>query len=91
MLHEVLPAVKEKILAGIQGRVHVTIRVLVDPSGNVIGALMEDPGPSKYFARLSEEAARQWQFMSAETEASRVWLLRFQFTRDGVTVRTMEQ
>lgn len=91
MLNEVLPDVPVKISSKIQGRVYVTVRVLVDPSGEVIGVLMENPGPSKYFARLAEQAARNWQFAPADTEGNRVWLVRFLFTRDGVSARPMEQ
>jgi outer membrane biosynthesis protein TonB len=91
VLNEVLPTVPEKIQSTIQGRIYVTVRVLVDPAGNVMGVLMEDAGPSKYFARTSDQAAREWQFVPADTEAARVWLLRFEYTRNGVSVRTREQ
>jgi len=91
VLHEVTPTVPENIQSKIQGRVYVTVRVLVDPTGRVIGVLMENPGPSKYFARISDAAAREWQFVPAETEDARVWLLRFEYTRDGISVRTLEQ
>jgi len=91
VLHEVTPTVPENIQSKIQGRVYVTVRVLVDPNGGVIGVLMENAGPSKYFARISDAAARQWQFVPAETEGARVWLLRFEYTRDSVSVRTFEQ
>lgn len=91
MLREVTPTVPEKIQSKIQGRVYVAVRVLVDPAGNVMGVQMENPGPSKYFARISDQAAREWQFVPAETDAARVWLLRFEYTNNGVAVRTFEQ
>jgi serine/threonine protein kinase len=91
ILNEVMPTVPDKIQNKIQGRVYVTVRVLVDPAGNVMGVLMENAGPSKYFARLSDQAARDWQFVAADTDAARVWLLRFEYTRKGVSVRTFEQ
>jgi outer membrane biosynthesis protein TonB len=91
VLNQVLPTVPKTIRSEIQGRIYVTVRVLVDPAGNVMGVLMENPGPSKYFARLSDNAAREWQFVAADTEAARVWLLEFEYTRDGVAVRTLEQ
>lgn len=87
VLHEVTPNVPQAIREKIQGRIRVTVRVLVDPSGNVVGALLDDPGPSKYFARLADTAAREWQFVPADNEDARVWLLLFEFTRGGVTVR----
>ena len=64
------------------------MRVLVDPAGNVIGTLMENPGPSKYFARLADKAAAEWKFVPTDKQASRVWLVRFAFSRDGITTRT---
>jgi outer membrane biosynthesis protein TonB len=63
------------------------VRVLVDPAGSVIGALPENPGPSKYFARLADQAAREWKFVPADQQATRVWLVRFRFTRDGITTQ----
>ena len=59
--------------------------VIVNSSGSVIDALLQEPGPSPYFARRAREAARQWQFAPAGEQDSRQWLLRFEFTRDGVT------
>jgi TonB family protein len=89
VLLETKPDVPRAILDKIQGRLFVTVRVLVDPSGNVIGALLEDPGSSKYFARVASDAAREWKFVPADSRGPRVWLLRFVFTREGVTTRVI--
>ena len=35
--------------------------------------------------RLAKEAARKWQFPPADTQDSREWLVRFEFTRRGPT------
>jgi hypothetical protein len=86
VLHEVSPDVSQVIRAKIRGHIHVTVRVLVDPPGNVVGEFLENPGVSRYFARLASEAAGQWKFASAGDRGSRVWLLRFEFTRGGATV-----
>jgi outer membrane biosynthesis protein TonB len=67
------------------------VRVLVDPAGNVIGALLENPGPSKYFARLADNASREWQFAPTDNEGARVWLVRFEFTSGGVAARAIPQ
>ncbi|MBM0104819.1 protein kinase [Steroidobacter sp. S1-65] len=91
VLHQVLPDVSQNALSKIQGRIFVMVRVLVDPSGNVVGALMEDPGRSKHFARAAENAAREWRFVPSDKQRPRVWILRFAFTRDGVTTRVIEQ
>lgn len=85
VLLEVIPEVPGTVRDRIQGRILVTVRVLVDPSGNVVGVLMENPGPSRYFARLSGDAAREWKFAPAGNQGARVWLLRFAFTRGGIT------
>jgi serine/threonine protein kinase len=86
VLHEVTPDVPRAIRDKIRGHVRVTVRVLVDPSGNVVGQFLENPGPSRYFARLAGDAAGEWKFAPADTQGSRVWLLRFEFHRGGVTV-----
>jgi TonB family protein len=82
-VREQMPVVPRSALATIHGHVRVVVLVIVDPSGNVAGAILEDPGPSPYFARLAKEAARKWQFPPADTQDSREWLVRFEFTRGG--------
>jgi len=59
--------------------------VTVDSSGNVLHESPESPGSSRYFVRLATEAARKWKFAPADGQDSREWLLRFEFTRGGVT------
>jgi TonB family protein len=87
VLDQVLPTANAKAIASIQGTFHVTARVQVDRSGKVTDATLEDPGPSKYFANLTEKAARQWQFSSPESDGHSVpseWLIRFDFSSSGV-------
>ena len=69
----------------------VGVLVIVDHSGNVIDALLENPGPSWYFARQAREAARKWRFAPADESGSRGWLLRFEFTRGGTTAHATAQ
>jgi TonB family protein len=83
VVHEEIPIVPRSALETIHGHVKVSVLVIVDRSGNVIDALLENPGPSRYFARLAREAARKWRFAPADNEDSREWLLRFEFTRGG--------
>jgi serine/threonine-protein kinase len=85
VLHEVSPDVPQAIRAKIQGHINVTVRVLVDPSGDVVGEFLEHPGPSRYFARVAGDAAGEWKFAPADTKGPRVWLLHFEFDRNGVT------
>jgi len=87
---QVLPEVSEKARATIVGRVRVRVKVHVDPSGSVTGAELESAGPSKYFADVAERAARQWKFSPATNNGEYVasdWLLHFEFTSAGTTVR----
>lgn len=87
VLVEVSPEVPRDIGDKIQGRILVTLRVLVDSSGNVMATMMEKPGPNRNLADLADRAAREWKFVPDELEANRVWILTFAFTREGVTAR----
>jgi TonB family protein len=84
-VYEQIPIVPRSARETIHGHVKVAVLVIVDRSGNVIDALLENPGPSSYFARLAREAARKWRFAPADNQDSREWLLRFEFTRGGTT------
>jgi TonB family protein len=86
VIHEEIPKVPQRARETIRGRVKVAVRVTVDGSGNVVRDSFENAGPSRYFNRLASEAARKWKF-TADNEGSREWLLRFEFGRDGTTVR----
>jgi len=85
VLHKEIPDVPRSASSTIHGHINVAVRVTVDSSGNVIGETLENPGPSKYFARLASAAAKKWKFAPAENQDSREWLLRFEFARDGTT------
>jgi TonB family protein len=84
IVQRVMPQVLPSARRTIQGKMKVRVRVNVDAAGNVESAVMESPGPSKYFSRISMEAARQWKFAPAgvdEQSPRRVWRLQFSFTR----------
>jgi len=86
VLHEVLPRVPQSALNTIHGTIRVRVKVAVDPSGNVAKAEFESPGPSKYFARLSMQAAQAWKFTPPEADspnAGAEWSLRFEYRRDS--------
>jgi TonB family protein len=85
VLHAEIPAVPRSALETIHGHVRVTVRVTVDSSGNVVGDTLENPGPSRYFARLASQASRKWKFAPAAGHSSRYGLLRFEFSRSGTT------
>jgi hypothetical protein len=65
------------------------VRVLVDPTGSVVGQFLERDGRSEYFAGLARDAAVDWKFAPTESRDARVWLLRFDFTRDGATAQAV--
>jgi TonB family protein len=86
VLEQVLPDASGKALATIHGTVRVSVRVQVDPTGNVSEARLDSAGPSQYFADLALQAARRWQFTSPEVGGHSVpseWLIRFHFTPSG--------
>jgi hypothetical protein len=61
--------------------------VIVDRSGNVVAATLDNRASSRYFARAALDASKKWKFAQATDQASRVWLLHFEFTRSGTTAR----
>lgn len=89
VVHQVLPDVSPGARATITGKVKVKVRVEVDAAGNVAGAKLVSPGPSKYFARVALQAAQRWKFVPskiAAQDAPREWVLRFEFGRSGTKV-----
>ena len=85
VLHAELPDVPRSARDTIHGHFNVAVRVKVDRSGKVVDATLEDPGPSKYFARLATAAARKWEFVPPDNQGAREWLVWFEFSRDGTT------
>ncbi len=86
VLQQVLPEVSEKARSTIWGTVRVGVKLFVDSSGNVTGAALDAPGPSKYFAELALDAARKWDFAPAKVNGQPVtsqWLVRFEFKNNS--------
>ena len=78
-----LPEISDAARATIQGMLEVRVQARVDASGTVVDAKLDEPGPSRYFASHSLEAARRWKFdaLPAGSPASpENWLLHFQYT-----------
>lgn len=81
VLHQVIPTVSQNARNTITGTVRVRVRMTVDNAGKVTNTEFESAGPSRYFARLAMEAARQWEFTPGAPGSS---VVEFQFRRDGV-------
>ena len=89
VVRQVLPDVPRHALSTIRGSVKVDVKVSVAPSGEVTNTKLDSAGPSKYFANLALQAARQWKFSPADADGQnnpRAWRLRFEFTRSGTKV-----
>jgi outer membrane biosynthesis protein TonB len=86
IVHAQTPTIARSALNTIHGRIKIAVLVMVDAQGKVFDALLENPGPSSYFARQAKDAARQWMFVPASGEDLRKWQLAFEFTRAGTTV-----
>lgn len=86
VLQRVAPAVSPSARRTITGKIRLRVNLNVDAGGNVTEARLQSPGPSKYFARVALEAARQWKFKPALANGQAVpskWILRFAFSRRG--------
>ena len=93
VLDQVLPDVSQKARDTIHGKVRVTVRVRVDPAGNVSSAEIES-SPSTFFGDLALQAARRWEFQSPEADGHSLpseWLLRFEFTQTDTQVFPKQQ
>ena len=85
VLHQEIPDVSRSARQSIRGVIKIAVRVIVDRSGNVVAATLDNRASSRYFARAAMDAAWKWKFAQAADQASRVWLLHFEFTRAGTT------
>lgn len=80
-----LPDISKEARETIQGTIIVRVAVRVDSSGNVTGAKIDLPGPSRYFDNRALDAARYWKFepLAAGKHNTEDWMLRFNYTADG--------
>jgi len=88
-----MPDLLPNAVQSIRGEVDVSVRVTVDASGNVESASLDSPGPSKYFAKMSLQAAQNWKFKPAQVGGKSVasaWILQFKFTQAGTDVTPIQ-
>jgi TonB family protein len=93
VLGQVKPEAPAKALATIHGTVRVGVKVHVDPAGSVSTAVLDNAGPSRYFADLALKAAKQWVFTPPEVGGHSVpsdWLIQFHFTSAGVQMNSQQ-
>ena len=90
VLHQEIPEVSRRARGSIRGVIIITVRAIVDRSGNVVAATLDDGASSKYFTRSAIAAAKKWKFAEAADAAPRVWLLHFEFSREGNTAHAAE-
>jgi TonB family protein len=88
VLHQALPEVSRSARESIHGVIKIAVRVNVDRSGNVVAAALDSRASSQYFARAALDAAKKWKFAPAADQATRVWLLHFEFSRAGAKAHT---
>jgi TonB family protein len=82
VLRQVAPKISPSAQRSIRGRIKLRVRTHVDAAGNVTRADLLSAGPSKYFARLVVDAAREWKFVPS-TQGGRRYILHFDLTRRG--------
>jgi TonB family protein len=84
-VHEEIPDIPSRARRTIRGHVKVTVRLIIDKDGSVFAALVDNPGPSRYFERIAIDAAKKWTFPAVNTEDSRVEMVQFDFSSQGAT------
>jgi len=88
-----MPEVSASANHTIHGKVNVNVRVNVDAKGSVANARFDSHGLSRYFAARALDAARKWRFKPPQVDGQpvpSVWILRFQFRRNGPEVTARE-
>ena len=86
---QVLPDVSQKARDTIHGTLEVRVRARVGSSGSVVEAILESPGPSRYFANRALEASQRWKFTplaGASQSPPEEWILHFDYTKAGTQV-----
>jgi TonB family protein len=89
IVNQILPDILPSALKTINGTLRVSVQLEVDANGAVTSVALLSPGPSKYFAGKSLEAARHWKFKPAQVNgnaAPSAWTLNFQFRQSGIQV-----
>jgi TonB family protein len=89
VLFQVVPDISQRARDTIHGKVKVSVKLHVDPSGTVVGKTIENDGSSRFFAEQAIQVADRWTFNPPEKEGRAVpseWLLRFEFSPQDTKV-----
>ena len=87
IVNQILPDIVPSAMKTINGTLRVSVALTVSSGGLVTDATLTSPGPSKYFASKSLEAARNWKF---KPDAAGTWTLEFQYTQNGIHVAAQQ-
>jgi outer membrane biosynthesis protein TonB len=88
-VHEFIPDVPAGARRSVRGHIKVWVLVIVSPDGSVFAATPDNIGSSRYFERLAVESAKKWTFPPAAAPVQRLMQVRFDFSRQGVTARSV--
>ncbi|MDP9146284.1 MAG: protein kinase [Acidobacteriota bacterium] len=89
VLFQVVPDVSQRARSTIRGTVRVSLKLHVDPAGDVTGTDLVSDGSSKFFADQAVKVANRWTFTPPEVDGRAVpseWELRFEFTTKDTKV-----
>ncbi len=84
VINQILPDIVPSAMKTINGTLRVSVELTVGANGLVTGATLQSPGPSKYFAAKSLEAAGHWKFKPASAPSN--WTLEFLYKQNGIHV-----
>jgi TonB family protein len=90
ILAQPLPEITDQARNTIHGKVKLSVRVDVGPSGAVTLAKLDSPTSSKYFGKQALAAVSQWKFEPVTVNGSEVgqrWRVRFEFVKGGIKVQ----
>jgi hypothetical protein len=88
-IHEFIPEVPAIARRSVRGHIKVWVRVIVNRDGSVFAATPDRAGSSRYFERLALDSAKKWTFPATDTTSQRLMQIRFDFSREGVTARSV--
>jgi TonB family protein len=90
ILAQPAPEITDQARSTIHGKVKLSVRIEVAPSGAVTDAKLDPPNGSKYFGERALAAVRQWKFEPVSVNGSEIgqrWRVRFEFVKTGTKIQ----